>query len=45
MGSMGSTSSTQAREVRRVLAQWQRSGLRPPEFGEERGIALSALRW
>ena len=45
MGSMGSTSSAQAREVRRVLAQWQRSGLRPREFGEQRGIALSALRW
>ena len=45
MGSVGSTTSVRAREMRRVLAQWQRSGLRPREFGEQRGIALSALRW
>jgi hypothetical protein len=45
MGSMGSTSSARAREMRRVLAQWQRSGLRLREFGEQRGIPLSTLRW
>jgi len=45
MGSMGSTSSARAQEMRRVLAQWQRSGLRLREFGEQRGIALSTLRW
>ncbi len=45
MGSMGSTSSARAREMRRVLAQWQRSGLRLREFGEQRRIALSTLHW
>ncbi len=45
MGSMGSTSSARAREMRRVLALWQRSGLRLREFGEQRGIPLSTLRW
>lgn len=45
MGSMGSTTSARAREMRRVLALWQRSGLRLREFGEQRGIPLSTLRW
>jgi hypothetical protein len=45
MGSMGSTSSARAQKMRRVLAQWQRSGLRLREFGEQRGIPLSTLRW
>jgi hypothetical protein len=45
MGSMGSTSSARAQEMRRVLAQWQRSGLRLRAFGEQRGIPLSTLRW
>ncbi|MGO9263997.1 MAG: IS66 family insertion sequence element accessory protein TnpA [Candidatus Binataceae bacterium] len=42
---MGSTRSARAQEMRRVLAEWQRSGLRLREFGEQRGIALSTLRW
>jgi hypothetical protein len=42
---MGSTSSARAQEMRRVLALWQRSGLRLREFSEQRGIALSTLRW
>jgi hypothetical protein len=45
MGSRGSTSSARAQEMRRVLALWQRSGLRLREFGEQRGIPLSTLRW
>ena len=45
MGSMGSTSSARAQEMRRVLAQWQRSGLRLREFGAQRGIPLSTPRW
>src|SRR6266478_1473078 len=45
MGRMGSTTSVRARQMRRVLAHWQRSGLRLREFGEQRGIPLSTLRW
>jgi len=45
MGSMGSTTSVRAREMRRVLARWQRSGLTLREFGEKRGITLSTLTW
>src|SRR6266481_1021317 len=45
MGRMGSTTSVRARQMRRVLAHWQRSGLRLREFGEQRGIPLSTLSW
>ncbi len=45
MGSMGSTTSVRARQMRRVLAHWQRSGLTLREFGEKRGIPLSTLSW
>ncbi len=45
MGRMGSTTSVRARQMRRVLAQWQRSGLTLREFGEKRGIPLSTLTW
>ena len=45
MGSMGSTTSVRARQMRRVLAGWQRSGLTLREFGEKRGIPLSTLTW
>src|SRR5262250_383218 len=45
MGSMGSTTSVRAREMRRVLADWQRSGLTLREFGEKRGIPPSTLSW
>ena len=34
-----------ARQMRRVLARWQRSGLTLREFGEKRGISLSTLSW
>src|ERR1700720_4359287 len=45
MGRMGSTTSVRARQMRRVLAGWQRSGLTLREFGEKRGIPLSTLAW
>src|SRR5258706_13477382 len=45
MARMGSTTSVRARQMRRVLAQWQRSGLTLREFGEKRGIPLSTLTW
>ena len=45
MGRMGSTTSVRAREMRRVLEDWQRGGLTLREFGEQRGIPVSTLRW
>jgi hypothetical protein len=45
MGRMGSTTSARAREMRRALADWQRSGLTLREFGEKRGVPLSTLSW
>jgi putative intracellular protease/amidase len=45
MGRLGSTTSPQARQMRRVLARWQRSGLTLREFGQQRGIPLSTLTW
>jgi hypothetical protein len=34
-----------ARQMRRVLARWQRSGLTLRELGQHRGIPLSTLTW
>ena len=45
MGRMGSTTSVRAREMRRVLLRWQRSGLTLREFGKKRGIQPSTLSW
>jgi len=45
MGRLGSTTSPRARQMRRVLARWQRSGLTLREFGQRRGIPLSTLTW
>ena len=45
MGRLGSTTSVRARQMRRVLARWQRSRLTLREFGEKRGIPLSTLTW
>ncbi len=45
MGSMGSTTSVRARQMRQVLAGWQRSGLPLREFGQKRGVPLSTLNW
>lgn len=45
MGRMGSTTSVRARQMGRVLARWQRSGLTLREFGDKRGIPPSTLSW
>jgi hypothetical protein len=45
MGTLGSTTSQRARQMRRVLARWQRSGLSLREFGQQLGIPLSTLTW
>jgi hypothetical protein len=45
MGRMGSTTSARAREMRRVLARWERGGLTLREFGQKRGIPPSTLSW
>ena len=45
MGRLGSTTSPRARQMRRVLARWRRSGLTLREFGQQRGIPLSTLTW
>jgi len=45
MGILGSTTSPRARQRRRVLARWQRSGLTLRELGQQRGIPLSTLTW
>jgi len=43
MGRMGSTTSVRAGQMRRELADWQRSGSTLREFGEQRGIPPSTL--
>ena len=45
MGRWGSTTLRRARQMRRVLAWWQRSGSTLREFGEQREIPLSMLTW
>ena len=45
MGSKGSATSVRARQMRRELAGWQRSGLTLREYGEKRGIPPSTLSW
>lgn len=45
MGRLGSTTSRRARQMRRVLARWERSGLKLREFGERHRIPLSTLTW
>lgn len=45
MRRLGSTTSPRARQMRRVLARWERSGLTLREFGQQQGIALSTLTW
>ena len=45
MGRLGSTTSPRARQMRRVLARWECSGLSLREYGQQRGIPLSTLTW
>ena len=45
MGRMGSTTSARARQMRRELARWQRSGLKLQEYGQQHGIPQSTLTW
>ena len=45
MGRMGSTRSVRARQMRRELARWQRSGLKLREYGQQHGIPVSTLTW
>jgi hypothetical protein len=45
MGRVGSTTSARARQMRRVLARWQHSGLTLREFGQRHGIPVSTLTW
>ncbi|HVO22081.1 MAG TPA: hypothetical protein VMW56_00470 [Candidatus Margulisiibacteriota bacterium] len=45
MGRLGSTTSPRARQMRRVLARWQCSGLTLRAYGQQRGIPLSTLTW
>lgn len=42
---LGSTRTARAREMGRVLREWERSGLTLTEFGRQRGIAYSTLTW
>jgi hypothetical protein len=45
MAARGSTTTARARQMRRVLVRWERSGLTLTEFGRRRGIAPSTLSW
>jgi hypothetical protein len=45
MARLGSPISARARQMRRILAQWERSGLTLREFGRRRKIPPSTLRW
>ena len=45
MAGMGSTQTARARQMRRVLAQWERSGLTLTEFARRQGMAASTLTW
>ena len=42
-GNWNFTASARARQMRRELARWQRSGLKLREYGQQRGIPVSTL--
>ena len=42
---LGSTKTARAREMRRVLRRWVRSGLTQRAFAEREGIAASTMAW
>lgn len=45
MAKLGSTRTARARQMRRVLQRWERSGLTLKAFGERERIAASTLGW
>ena len=45
MGRLGSTTTVRAREMRRVLRRWERSGLTLCAFAPQCGIPVSTLSW
>ena len=45
MARLGSTKTARAREMRRVLRRWVRSGLTQRAFAEREGIAASTMAW
>jgi transposase-like protein len=44
-GENGVDDISAARQMRRELARWQRSGLKLREYGQQHGIPLSTLTW
>ena len=45
MVGLGSSTTARARQMRRVLERWQRSGLTLVEFARREGIVPSTLSW
>lgn len=45
MARRGSGETARAREMRRMLGRWERSGLTQAEFALRHGITPGALRW
>ena len=45
MAGRGRARTARARQMRRVLAQWERSGLTLTEFARRHGMAASTLTW
>lgn len=45
MARLGSTTTARARQMRRVLRRWERSGLTLKAFGERERLAPSTLVW
>jgi len=45
MAGRGSRTTARARQMRRVLARWERSGQTLTEFARRHGIAASTLTW